>query len=86
MSHFQETMLYEVKSLRKNMAISRTLYYACTMSTISVLCLLCLYYVYYACTMPTMIVLCLLCLYYAYYTCTMPTMPIPVYYAYYAYL
>ena len=62
MSHFQETMLYEVKSLRKNMAISRTLYYACTMSTISVLCLLCLYYVYYACTMPTMIVLCLLCL------------------------
>ena len=55
------------------------LYYASTMPTMPVLCLLCLYY---ACTMPTMPVLCLLCticlyyLYYAYYACTMPTMPI----------
>ena len=64
-------------------------YYACTMSTMPVLCLLCLYYVYYACTMstipvlcllfytmPTIPVLCLLCLYYAYYSCTMPTIPV----------
>ena len=69
-------------------SIAHLSYFACTMPTIPVLCLLCLYYAYYACTMPTMPVLYLLCLYYAYYACTMPTMPVLcllcLYYAYYA--
>ena len=33
-------------------SIAHLSYYACTMPTIPVLCLLCLYYAYYACTMP----------------------------------
>ena len=44
-------------------SIAHLSYYACTMPTMPVLCLLCLYYAYYACTMPTMPVLCLLCLF-----------------------
>ena len=47
-------------------------YYACTVSTFSVL----LYYNCYACIIPTMPVPCLLCLYYAYYACITPTMPV----------
>ena len=65
-------------------------YYACTMPTTSVLCLLFLCYAYYVCTMPTMPILCLIYLYYAYYAnyaCTMLIMPVLcllyLHYAYY---
>ena len=71
------------------------LYYACTRSTMPVLCLLSLYYVCYACTMSTLPQLCLynacimstmpvLCLYYryVYYACTM--LVLSLYYVYYA--
>ena len=66
------------------MSIVRTMYLkclyyvcVCTMFSVFVLCLLCLYYVYCVCTMfmclyyVYVFVLCLLCLYYVYCVCTM---------------